>query len=109
MPAARRGAPRPGKKPVDDQSLPPAMTTGAEPGPNAVARHREGHEHRLTPVLRDAVTARADPLYGQLDEAVAACLRLPSPGIMAAAQMCSTALPRKSRSIRRRAMAPISP
>jgi hypothetical protein len=43
------------------------MTTGAEPGPNAVTRHREGHEHRLTPVLRNAVTARADPLYSQLD------------------------------------------
>src|SRR5689334_21364942 len=102
MPATRSGAPRPGKEPVDDQSLPPTMTRGAEPHPDAVARHREGHEHRLTPVLRDAITARADPLDSQLDDAVAVCL-------MAAVQMCSTALPRKSRSIRRRAIAPISP
>jgi hypothetical protein len=67
VPAARSGAVRPGGEPVDHSALPPAMAAGAEPSPDAVARHREGHEYLLASVLGDAVPSRADPLDGELD------------------------------------------
>src|SRR5438309_5588170 len=75
MPAKRNGAPRPGGELVDDEPLPPAMTPGPEPSPDAIARHSEGHENRFTPVLRNAVPARADPFDSKLDEAPIVCLR----------------------------------
>ena len=69
MPAARTGAPRPGGESVDDEAFPPAMAAGPEPSADAIARDREGHEDRLTPVLRNTITARADPLDSKLDKA----------------------------------------
>jgi hypothetical protein len=72
MTAAWSGAARAGGKPVDDEPLPSAAPAGPEPSADAVARHRKGQEDRLTPVLRNAVPARADPLDRKLDELLAA-------------------------------------
>ena len=76
MPAARGGAPRPGGKPVDDKTFPAAMPAGPEPSADAIARHREGDEDRLTPVLRNTVPACADPLDSKLNEVLAHSLEV---------------------------------
>ncbi len=68
MLTTRRGARGPGGERVDYPTLPPAMAARPEPHPDAVARHREGHEHSLAPVLRNAVPPRADPLDRKLDK-----------------------------------------
>ncbi len=67
----QRGLVRPGPEAssVDDEAFPPAMAAGPEPSADAIARDREGHEDRLTPVLRNTITARADPLDCKLDKA----------------------------------------
>jgi hypothetical protein len=75
MPAARRGALRSGSEPVDRQALPPAVAAAPEPRPDAVARHRKRHKHRLTPILRNTIPARADTFDGELDKPVAVRLR----------------------------------
>jgi hypothetical protein len=75
MPAAWSGAPRTEGKPVNDQALPPAMSAGPEPSADVITRHREGHKNRVTPVLRNTVPARTDPLDRKLDKLLTVCLR----------------------------------
>jgi hypothetical protein len=51
------------------------MSAGPEPSADVITRHREGHKNRVTPVLRNTVPARTDPLDRKLDKLLAVCLR----------------------------------
>lgn len=73
---AGRRAPGAVGEPLDDAPLPSAMAVRTEPNDQAVARRRERHEHPVTPVLREAVPLRADPLDFEFDERLAMRLRL---------------------------------
>jgi hypothetical protein len=68
MPAWRIGASRPRSQPLDDPALAPPAAPRAKPGPHTIARRRKRQEDRLAPVLRDAVTASANPLDRKLDK-----------------------------------------
>ena len=68
MQAWRIDAPGPGDEPLDDLALTSRHPSRTEPCADAVARHREGQEHRLPLVLRDPVALGTEPLDRKLDE-----------------------------------------
>jgi len=68
MPAWRIGAFWPRSQPVDEAALAPPGAPRAEPGPDTIARHRKRQEHRLAPVLCDAIASSAEALDRQLDK-----------------------------------------
>src|SRR5271157_3226944 len=67
MPARRIDSAGAGNDPVDDPALASAAAADAEPGEDAVARHRERQKDRLTLVSRDPVALRADPFDHEVD------------------------------------------
>ena len=74
MCARRFCAPLPGVQPFDNPALASTATAGAEPGADAVARHREGQKDRLAVAFGNAVSLRAKPFDRKLGEPVCASL-----------------------------------
>ena len=68
--ARRFSAPLLGVQPFDNPALASSATAGAEPGADAVARHREGQKDRFAVAFGNAVSLRAKPLDRKLDEPV---------------------------------------
>jgi hypothetical protein len=74
MRARRIGAPFAPGQPLDDPALAPPASAGAESRSHAIARHSKGEKDRLAPVLRDAVSLRAEAFDQKLDQLIGASL-----------------------------------
>ncbi|HWO85611.1 MAG TPA: hypothetical protein VNN75_03880, partial [Stellaceae bacterium] len=66
MTAASSGTPRARGAPVDGEALPARHGGVPQAERGRDRRHRKEHKNRLTPVLRNTVSAGADPLDRKL-------------------------------------------
>jgi hypothetical protein len=74
MRARRIGAPFTPGQPLDDPALAPSASASAGFRSHAIARQSKGEKDRLAPVLRDAVSLRAESLDQKLDQLIGASL-----------------------------------